>query len=164
MTVLSRELEIQATAETVWQQLIDVNGWKNWQNQISESIWMDDSEAGIGARFVLRYSHNRDSPRIEAEVSGFRAHKEFSYKPADGDQPYTEGMTDLEWEWLLFPQTRNRTRVRFTLTYDAAGGSPFFRELIGTRVQFLNFADTALAALRAMYEDEHEGETTAPLA
>jgi len=67
-------------------------------------------------------------------------------------------MADLEWEWLLFPQRNGRTWLRFTLTYQASGGSPFFRELLGTRVQFLNFADSALRALQNMFEQPDESK------
>jgi len=158
MTVLTRELEIPASAEALWQHIADVPGWAAWQAQISESGWADDTAPVPGSRFSFCYQHNQDTPRVEAEICGLRPNKEFSFKPVGGDLPYTEGMTDLEWEWLLFPQTSGRTWVRFTLTYQAGRGSAFFREMIGTRVQFLNFADSALTALRAMYEPEVEDE------
>jgi hypothetical protein len=147
-------MEIAASAETLWEQIANVTGWSGWQEQVNEAAWADDSDPGPGSRFWFHFNHNQETPRVEAEVSGLRPGKEFSFKPIGGDLPYTDGMTDLEWEWLLFPQSSGRTWVRFTLTYQAAGGSPFFREMVGTRVQFLNFADSALAALRNMYEDE----------
>ena len=161
MTVLTREIEIDASAESLWQHIADVTSWVDWQHEISESAWAEDSKVAAGSRFAFCYRHNEASPRVEAEVSALRPNKEFSFKPVGGDLPYTEGMTDLEWEWLLFPQRSGRTWVRFTLTYQAEGGSAFFREMVGTRVQFLNFADSALTALRAIYEDEAEEDAPA---
>jgi hypothetical protein len=161
MTVLTREMEIAASAEALWEQIANVSGWSSWQEQVNEADWADDSARSPGSRFWFHFSHNQATPRVEAEVSGLRPGKEFSFKPIAGDLPYTDGMTDLEWEWLLFPQSSGRTWVRFTLTYQADGGSAFFREVVGTRVQFLNFADSALAALRTRYENEvvtEEGE------
>lgn len=153
MTVLTRELEIDADAESLWKHICDVTRWADWQDRISESAWADEAPFSAGSHFTFCYRHNEATPRVEAEVSTLRPNKEFSFKPVGGDLPYTEGMTDLEWEWLLFPQKSGRTWVRFTLTYQADGGSAFFREMVGTRVQFLNFADSALTALRAMYEE-----------
>jgi hypothetical protein len=161
MTVLTRELEINGSAQDIWEHIADVASWTNWQQHVSESSWSDDAEPALGSRLRFRYSHNQNSPIVEAEVTGLRPGKEFSFKPVGGDLPYTEGMADLEWEWLLFPQRNGRTWLRFTLTYQADGGSPFFRELLGTRVQFLNFADSALNALRDMLEEQSMDEQQA---
>jgi len=158
MTVLTRELEINAEAQAIWQHIADVPSWSSWQQHVSESSWSDDAGPALGSQLRFRYSHNQNSPIVEAEVTGLRPGKEFSFKPVGGDLPYTEGMADLEWEWLLFPQRNGRTWLRFTLTYQASGGSPFFRELLGTRVQFLNFADSALRALQNMFEQPDESK------
>ncbi len=161
MTVLTRELEISGEAQAIWEHLADVPSWTNWQQHISESSWSDDAEPALGSRLRFRYSHNQNSPIVEAEITGLRPGKEFSFKPVGCDLPYTEGMADLEWEWLLFPQRNGRTWLRFTLSYQADGGSPFFRELLGTRVQFLNFADSSLRALRDLFEEPAESELQA---
>ena len=156
MTVLTRELEINSEAQAIWQHIIDVPSWANWQEHVSESNWSEDAEPAVGSRLHFRYSHNQNSPLVEAEITGLRPNKELSFQPVGGDLPYTEGMSGLEWEWLLFPQKNGRTWLRFTLTYQADGGSPFFKELLGTRVQFLNFADSALRAVRDMFDQQGE--------
>ena len=161
MTVLTRELEIKASTDDIWPHIADVASWSTWQNNVAESGYSEDAEPAIGSRLHFRYGHNQNSPRVDAEITALRPAKEFSFKPVAGDLPYTEGMSGLEWEWLLFAQRNGRTWLRFTLSYQAEGGSPFFRELLGTRVQFLNSADSALRAVRTMFEEvqvEQQGD------
>ena len=152
MTVLSREVEIKASAQELWEQLLAVNAWPEWQQSVTEARWISKGKPALGSRLSFSYQHNQTAPRVEAEITGLRTAREFSYRPVGGDVPYTEGMSELEWEWLLSEQSNGRTWLRFTLSYQADGGYPFVREVLGTRVQFLNFADSALKSLQSKFE------------
>ena len=150
MTVLSRELEISLPAEVVWAQLVDLSNWPLWVAGINRAGWADDAPLKEGSRLWFRLQHAQKSTLVQAELSEYRERRELSYRPIAGENPYTQGMEDIEWEWLLYTRGSNRTSLRFTLSYDASGGMPFFRELVGTRVQVLNTADTSLRTLRAL--------------
>lgn len=150
VAVLSREMVIPLPTDAVWAQLVDVKGWPLWAADIVESGWSDGGKQGEGDRLWFRMKQGNSLCRVEAEVSGYRERRELTYRPVGGDMPYTEGMTGIEWEWLLYARGSSRASLRFTLSYDAGGGMPFFRELVGTRVQVLNTADTSLRTLRAL--------------
>ena len=148
MTVLNRELDIDLAPEVVFDQLLDLATWPRWMAGVIEASWEDEEPPAVGSRFRFQQSHNLKTPLVEAEVTELKPGKAFAYVPRGGDDPYTPGMTGIEWEWRLFRRPLGGTRLRFTLTYEAAGGLPFFQELVGTRMQVLNLAESWLRALR----------------
>ena len=156
MTVLNRELDIDLAPEVVFEQLLDVGAWSRWMVGVQDAGLLDPSPA-LGGKLWFVHQHNQRTPRVEAEITDLRPSKALVYQPCGGDEPYTEGMTDIEWEWRLFRRAGGGTRLRFTLTYEAAGGMPFFQELIGTRMQVLNLAESWLQALRSFGEGEAVG-------
>ncbi len=158
MTVLNRELDIDLAPDVVFEQLLDVASWPRWMVGVQEAGRLSAGEPGVGSKLFFVHQHNQRTPRVEAEITELRRDKSLVYRPCGGDDPYTEGMTDIEWEWRLFRRPRGGTRLRFTLTYEAAGGMPFFQELIGTRMQVLNLAESWLQALRSFGEGEAVGE------
>ncbi len=150
MTVLSRELDIPLPSDLVWEQLIDLDRWPAWMAHVISAGWEEGSEAGPEGRLFLHYQHNEAAPQVQAQVTSWRPGKELAWQAVGGDTPFTEGMKGVEWGWRLFGRSSGFTTVRFTLSYQARGGLPFFRELVGTRLQVLNMADTSLQSLRAM--------------
>jgi uncharacterized protein YndB with AHSA1/START domain len=152
MTVLSRDLDIPLPADVVWDTLMAVESWPRWMAHVVDAGWDEGAIPEQGARLHLQLQHLQAAPRIEAEVTSFRPGREFAYRAVGGDLPFTEGMQDVEWEWRIWGRPTGISTVTFTLTYRAAGGMAFFRELLGTRLQALNLADTSLQALRAMAE------------
>ena len=152
MTVLSRDLDIPLPADVLWDTLTSVADWPRWMAHTIAAGWAEGAEPGEGAQLSFQLKHNETSPTVEAVVTSFRPEREFAYKPVGGDLPFTEGMEGLEWEWRIWGRPTGNSTVTFTLTYSAAGGMPFFRELVGTRLQVLNMADSSLQALRAMAE------------
>ena len=152
MTVLTRDLFIALPPEVLWSQLLDVGAWPRWMAHVIESGWTDPGTPKPGSRLWFRFQHNQKSPVVFAQVTDLRPARELAYKPVGGDPPYTDGMTGIEWQWLLFGRPGGGTDLRFTLSYEAEAGLPFFRELTGTRIQGLNMADSSLLALRAMAE------------
>ena len=157
MTVLNREMDIDLAPEVVFEQLLDVAAWPRWMVGVVEAGREGEGGLAEGDRFFFSLHHNQRTPRIEVEVTDLRPSKALAYRPCGGDAPYTEGMTDIEWEWRLFRRPLGGTRLRFTLTYEAVGGMPFFQELVGTRMQVLNTAESWLRALRSFGEGPTAG-------
>jgi uncharacterized protein YndB with AHSA1/START domain len=157
MTVLNRELDIDLPPEVVFEQLLDVAAWPRWMVGVQEAGSLGRAPA-LGGKLFFVHVHNQRTPRVEVEITELRPNKSLAYRPCGGDEPYTEGMTHIEWEWRLFRRPLGGTRLRFTLTYEAAGGIPFFQELIGTRMQVLNTAESWLQALRSLGSGETASE------
>ena len=152
MTVLSRDLDIALPADVVWETLLAVESWPRWMAHVVEAAWAEGATPGEGARLRFTMQHLQAAPSVEAEVTSFRPGRELAYKAVGGDLPFTDGMHDVQWEWRIWGRPTGNSTVTFTLTYSAPGGLPFFRELLGTRLQVLNMADSSLHALRAMAE------------
>ena len=152
MTVLSRDLDIALPADVVWETLIDVGSWPQWMAHVADARWLEGETPGPGARLQFTMQHLQSAPTVQAEITSFRPGKELAYSPVAGDTPFTEGMKNLEWEWRIWGRPTGNCTLSFTLTYTAAGGAAFFRELLGTRLQVLNLADSSLKALQAMAE------------
>lgn len=152
MTVLSRDLDIALPADVLWDTLTSVQDWPRWMAHVVDAGWDEGAAPGNGARLTFSMKHNESAPTVQAEVTSFRPNKELAYRPVGGDIPFTEGMRDIEWEWRIWGRPTGNSTVTFTLTYRAEGGMPFVRELLGTRLQVLNMADSSLQALRAMAE------------
>lgn len=150
MTVLTRELDIPLPADLVWEQLIAVADWPKWMAHVIDAGWQEGSAPGEGGRLYVHYQHNESAPEVSGELTSYRPGKELAWRAVAGDTPFTHGMRGVEWEWRLFGRSSGFTTVRFTLSYQARGGLPFFRELVGTRLQVLNMADSSLQNLRAM--------------
>lgn len=158
MTVLHRELDIDLAPDVVFDQLLEIAAWPRWMAGVQSAGRLDDGPVEVGSRLFFVHQHNERTPRVEAEITELRTAKRLVYSPCGGDEPYTPGMTDIEWEWRLFRRASGGTRLRFTLTYEAAGGMPFFQELVGTRMQVLNLAETWLRALRSFGEGDAPGD------
>lgn len=161
MTILSRDLDIALPADVLWDTLTSVADWPRWMAHVVDAGWAEGATPGEGARLHFQLKHNQSSPSVEAEVTSFRPGKELSYRPVGGDVPFSEGIMDLEWEWRIWGRSTGYSTVTFTLMYSASGGMPFFRELLGTRMQVLNMADSSLRALRAMAEGSVPSAETA---
>jgi hypothetical protein len=150
MTVLSRDLDIPLPADVIWDTLVSVDDWPKWMAHVVEAGWSDGATPGPDAGLSFKFQHNEDSPTVDAEVTSFRPNKELAYRAVGGDTPYTQGMRGVEWEWRIWGRPTGNSTVTFTLMYSAEGGLPFFRELLGTRLQVLNMADSSLKALGSM--------------
>jgi hypothetical protein len=154
MTVLTRSLDVPLTAAVVWDTFVRVEAWPRWMAHVIEAGWGRPGSPATpadGAPLWFRFQQNQRSPLVEAEVTAFRPLRELSYRPTGGDAPYFDGIEGVEWQWLIYDRGR-ACSVRFTLTYETGTGMALVQDLVGTRLQVLNAADSSLQALRAMAE------------
>ncbi len=146
MISYTKELEINATTEKIWNILTDFNNLIDWMSEVTNSYINLDAKIGVGTMYTIKFED--DDPE-QWEIVYWNKNEKLASLFAKGWGP----VKNFRIEWLLKP-VGNSTQVSCTMEYERKWSfigyimnlvffAPYFRKEVGKFVSGLkHFTET----------------------